>query len=115
MITLSHHDARYLALRNCYAHKDAIKMLADYPDVRWDAESKAWLCDNRLWDDLALALGPWIAPHSPDFWCDFQEYEPPPANPRRRTKQQIMAQKKQDAEAAGRFGRAIVEQMHKEA
>lgn len=35
--------------------------------------------------------------------------------PRRRTKQQIMAQKRVEQEAAGRFGAAIVEMMHKEA
>ena len=33
MITLQHHSPRYIALRNCYAQRDAIKALADYPDV----------------------------------------------------------------------------------
>ena len=107
MIHITQHDARYLALRNCYEHRDAIKMLADYPDVRWHAESKAWLVDSRLWDDLALAVGRWLT-GTPDFWLGFSIYAPPPAQ-KRRTKQQIMAQKRQDAEAAGKFGRAIVE------
>jgi hypothetical protein len=43
----------------------------------------------------------------------FTVYEPP-AKQQRRTKQQVMAQKKKDQAAAGRFGRAVVELMHKE-
>lgn len=113
MIYITQHDARYLALRNCYEHRDAIKMLADYPDVRWHAESKAWLVDSRLWDDLALAVGKWLT-GTPDFWCTFSIYAPTPAAPKRRTKQQIMAEKREQQAAASRFGRAIVEQMHKE-
>lgn len=112
MITLSHHSARYIALRNCYEHKDSIKMLADSPDVLWHKEGGAWLVDNRLWDELALALGKWLT-GTPDFWCDFQEYAPQPVQ-RRRTKQEIMAQKAQDKVAAGKFGRAVVGLMHKE-
>ena len=46
MITLSHHDARYIALAGAYQHKDAIKALADYPDVQWHKESGAWLVEN---------------------------------------------------------------------
>jgi hypothetical protein len=108
MIHLTHHDARYLALRNCYAHKDAIKMLADYPDVRWDKASGAWLVDNRLYDALADVLGKWLCA-APDFWCDFHTYEPPPAQPRRKSRRQYMAQKREEQAAAGRFGRVIVE------
>ncbi len=109
MITLSHHSPRYIALRNCYAQRDAIKALADYPDVLWHKESGAWLVDNRLWDELAQMLGPWFAPASVDFWCDFHTYVPPA---KRRTKREIMAQKAQDKAAAGRFGRVIVEYMN---
>ena len=108
MITISHHDARYIALCNCYEHRDAIKMLSDYPDVRWDKAAGAWLVDNRMFDQLAEVLGPWLAPASVSFWMEFTPYEPPP-KPVRRTKAQIMAEKRQDKAAAGRFGRAIVE------
>jgi hypothetical protein len=112
MITLSHHDARYLALRNCYAHKDAIKMLADYPDVRWHKASGAWLVDNRLYDALADVLGKWLCA-MPDFWLEFEEYVPPPGQPRRKSRRQYMAQKREEQAAAGRFGRVIVEMGHK--
>jgi hypothetical protein len=113
MIIISHHDARYLALRNCYQHKDAIKMLGEKPDVRWHAESRAWLVDNRLYDALADVLGKWLCA-TPEFWCDFHTYEPPPAKPRRRTKREYMAQKREEQAAAGHFGRVIVEYMHEE-
>ena len=109
MITVSHHDARYIALRGAYDHKAAIKSLSDYPDVLWDGEAKAWLVDNRLWDDLAQLLGPWIAPAPVSFWMDFTPYTPEPVQRRRRTKQQIMAQKRVEQEAAGKWGKAIVE------
>jgi hypothetical protein len=109
MITLSHHSPRYIALRNCYQHRYAIKALADYPDVIWDKESGAWLVDNRLWVELALALGPWFAAAPVEFWLEFTVYVPPA---RRRTKQQIMAEKRQQQAAAGRFGRVIVEYMN---
>jgi hypothetical protein len=114
MIQLSHHDARYIALHGAYQHKDAIKALADYPDVQWHKESGAWLVDNRLWPEIAEMLGPWLASASVSFWMDFTVYEPP-AKQQRRTKQQIMAQKAKDKQAAGRVGRAVVEMMHKEA
>jgi len=107
MITVSHHDARYIALRGAYEHKAAIKSLSDYPDVLWDGETKAWLVDNRLWDDLAQLLGPWIAPAPVAFWMDFTPYEEPPVQ-RRRTKQQVMADKRKAQEAASEVGRAIV-------
>ena len=113
MITISHHSERYIALRNCYEHRDAIKALADYPDVLWHKEGGAWLVDNRMFDQLAEVLGPWLAPASVSFWMEFTPYEPP-AKPVRRSKQQIMAEKRQQQAAAGRFGRVIVEAMHRE-
>lgn len=111
MITISHHDERYLALRNCYAQRDAIKAIADYPDVMWNAEAKIWLLDNRLFSELIEMLGPWLAPAPVEFWCDFNEYAPPPVQ-RKRTKREIMAAKAKDKAAAGKFGRAVVDMMH---
>ena len=113
MITLSHHDARYIALAGAYQHKDAIKALADYPDVQWHKESGAWLVDNRLWDELAQMLGPWLAPASVSFWMEFTPYERPPVL-RRKTNQEILIEKKREQAAAGRFGRAVVGLMHEE-
>ena len=115
MITLSLHDETHIALRNCYAERDAIKALAGPPDVRWCAEARAWLVHVALLGKLYEHLGHAIAPASPSFWlaCPLPP-EPSPVQPRRRTKQEIMAQKKQDAEAAGRFGTAIVGLMHEE-
>jgi len=115
MITITHHSARYLALRNCYEHRDAIKALSDYPDVRFDAESKAWLVDNRMFDDLVLALGAYIAPLPVEFWLTFTPYEAPAPVKRRRTKQEIVKAKRVQQAAAGRFGRIVVDAMHGEA
>ena len=112
MITLTLFDDTHIALRNAWPHKDAIKSLAAYPDVQWNGEAKAWLLDVGLLDKLYTYLGDAIAPASPAFWCECPL--PMPAAHRRRTKQQIMAQKRKDAEAAGHFGRLLVEAMHKE-
>lgn len=109
MITLSLHDETHIALRNCYAERDAIKALAPYPDVQFCAEARAWLVHVALLDKLYFYLGDAIAPASPSFWLVCPLYAPQPAAARRRTKQQIMADKKQQQAAAGRFGAAIVE------
>ena len=109
MILIEHHDARYLAVHAEYRHKDAIKLLADYPDVCWSPEARCWLVDNRLWDELVLALGPWIAPLPVEFWMTFTPYEPPPTTPRRRSTREIMAEKQVEHAAAAKWGQAIVE------
>ena len=44
MITLSLHDETHIALRNCYAERDAIKALAGPPDVRWCAVPRPRHC-----------------------------------------------------------------------
>ncbi len=109
MITLALHSDTHIALRNSYQHKDAIKSLASYPDVQWGPEAKAWLLDVALLPKLYETLGDSIAPASPSFWLACPLPTPIVAQPRRRTKREIMQQKRQDAEAAGKFGRAIVE------
>ena len=114
MITLALHSETHIALRNSYQHKDAIKALASYPDVQWGPDAKAWLLDVALLHKLYDTLGDSIAPASVDFWCECPLYVQRPVQPRRRTKREIMQHKRQDAEAAGRFGRVIVEMMHKE-
>ena len=109
MITLALHSETHIALRNSYQHKDAIKALASYPDVQWSADTGAWLLDVGLLNKLYETLGAYIAPASPSFWMQCPLPTPIVVQPRRRTKREIMQQKRQDAEAAGKFGRAIVE------
>jgi len=112
MITLALHSETHIALRNSYQHKDAIKALASYPDVQWGPEAKAWLLDVGLLDKLYETLGDSIAPASPSFWMQCPLPTPIVAQPRRRTKREIMIEKRQEQEAAGKFGRAIVDLMH---
>ena len=109
MITLTLFSDTHIALRNSYQHKDAIKALASYPDVQWSAGAGAWLIDVALLFKLYETLGAYIAPAAPSFWMQCPLPTPIVAQPRRRTKREIMQQKRQDAEAAGKFGRAIVE------
>ncbi len=115
MITLALHNETHIALRNSYAHKDAIKSLASYPDVQWSADAGAWLLHVGLLFKLYETLGVYIAPAAPSFWMQCPLPAPIVVQPRRRTKREIMAQKRQQQEAAGKFGRAIVELAHREA
>ena len=112
MITLALFDDTHIALRNAWPHKDAIKQLAAYPDVQWNGEAKAWLIDVGLLDKLYTYLGDSIAPASPAFWCECPL--PTQATHRRRTKQQIMAQKRKAQDAASHLGKLIVELKHEE-
>ena len=107
MITLALFDDTHVALRNAWPHKDAIKQLAAYPDVQWNGEAKAWLIDVGLLDKLYTYLGDAIAPASVAFWCECPL--PTQATYRRRSKQQIMADKRIKQQAAAQVGRAIVE------
>ncbi len=106
MITLHLHDETHISLQSDFRHKDAIKALAGYPDVQWNGEAKAWLIDVGLLDKLYTYLGDSIAPASPAFWCECPL--PTQATYRRRTKAQIMAEKRINKEAAGVVGSAIV-------
>ena len=107
MITLTLFNDTHIALRNAWPHKDAIKQLAAYPDVQWNGEAKAWLLDVGLIDKLYTYLGDSIAPASPAFWCECPL--PTQATYRRRSKQQIMAQKRIKQQAAAQVGGAIIE------
>ena len=107
MITLTLHSDTHIALRNAWPHKDAIKQLAAYPDVQWNGEAKAWLIDVGLLDKLYTYLGDAIAPASVAFWCECPL--PTQATYRRRTKQQIMAEKRIKQQAAAEVGSAIAE------
>ncbi len=113
MITLALHNDTHIALRNSYAYKDSIKALASYPDVQWGPDVKAWLLDVGLLNKLYETLGDSIAPASPSFWLACPLPTPIVAHKARRTTRQIMAEKRQQQAAAGRFGRAIVELMHR--
>ena len=62
MLHLTRHDAKYIAVQAEYRHKDTIKALAPWPDVRWDADSKSWLIRVELYDKLAETLGADFAP-----------------------------------------------------
>ena len=112
MITLALHSETHIALRNSYQHKDAIKALASYPDIQWGADVKAWLLDVGLLHKLYETLGDSIAPASPSFWLACPLPTPIVAHKARRTTRQIMAEKRQQQAAAGRFGRALVDLMH---
>ena len=114
MITLALHDQTHIALRNAYEWRKEIAALATRPDVRFDADARAWLVHVALLDKLYFCLGDVIAPASADFWLDCPLYTPAPPKPVRRTKAQIMAEKRKEQAAAGRFGRVIVEAMHRE-
>ena len=114
MITLALFNETHIALHGAYEQRDAIKALAPPPDVRWCAEAKAWLMHVALLDKLFFYLGDAIAPASVDFWCTCPVYAPTPAQPRRRSTREIMAEKQVEHAAAGRFGATIVEYMHKE-
>ena len=109
MITLALHSETHIALRNAYEFKAQIKAMAPYPDVQWSADAGAWLLHVALLCKLYETLGAYIAPASPSFWMQCPLPTPIVVQPRRRTKREIMQQKRQDAEAAGKFGRAIVE------
>jgi hypothetical protein len=109
VITLHLQDKHYIALQSDYAHKDAIKALAPYPDVQFCAEARAWLVHVALLDKLYFYLGDAIAPASPSFWLVCPLYAPQPAAARRRSKQQIMAEKREQQAAATKWGTAIVE------
>lgn len=115
MLELIYHNAQYMSTRNSFAYKDALKSIAPWPDVLFDGELRVWLVDWRCFDKLAETLGNELCA-TPDFWlaCPLPA-EPQPVRVRRRSKAQVMAQKRQDAQAAGRFGAAIVAAMHKEA
>jgi len=117
MLTLALFDATHIALYGSYAYKDTIKALADWPDVRWNVDAKAWLLHVALLPKLYAALPDDIAPASADFWMDCPLYQPGLPVQRRRSKQQVMAEKAQAARAAraaGRFGAALVAEMRKE-
>ena len=83
MITISHHDARYIAIEGAYSHKDAIKALAPYPDVQWSAEAHVWLVRNEMWEHVVRALGPYIAPLPVDFFMEYPDAAPVVVAPRR--------------------------------
>jgi hypothetical protein len=114
VITLALHSDTHIALRNSYQHKDAIKALASYPDVQWGGDVKAWLIDVGLLPKLYETLGDSIAPASPSFWMQCPLPTPIVAHKARRTTRQIMAEKRQQQAAAGKFGRAIVEMAHRD-
>ncbi len=109
MITLALHSETHIALRNAYEFKAQIKAMAPYPDVQWSADAGAWLIDVGLLDKLYETLGAYIAPAAPVFWMQCPLPTPIVVQPRRRTKREIMIEKRQQQEAAGKFGRAIVE------
>ena len=109
MITLALFNETHIALRNAWQHKDAIKALAPYPDVQWNGEAKAWLLDVGLLNKLYETLGAYIAPASPSFWMQCPLPTPIVVHKARRTTRQIMIQKRQQQEAASKWGAAIVE------
>ena len=109
MITLALHSETHIALRNAYEFRTQIKALASYPDVQWSADTGAWLLDVGLLNKLYETLGAYIAPASPSFWMQCPLPTPIVVHKARRTTRQIMIQKRQQQEAASKWGAAIVE------
>jgi len=109
MITLALHSETHIALRNAYEFRTQIKALASYPDVQWSADAKAWLIDVGLMENLYETLGDSIAPASPSFWMQCPLAQPLQVAKRRRTTREIMIEKRQQQEAASKWGTAIVE------
>ena len=109
MITLALHSETHIALRNAYEFRTQIKALASYPDVQWSADTGAWLLDVGLLNKLYETLGAYIAPASPSFWMQCPLPTPIVVHKARRTTRQIMIQKRQQQEAASKWGTAIVE------
>ena len=109
MITLALYNETHIALRNAYEFRTQIKALASYPDVQWGADVKAWLLDVGLLNKLYETLGDSIAPASPAFWLACPLPTPIVVHKARRTTRQIMIQKRQQQEAASKWGAAIVE------
>jgi hypothetical protein len=107
VITVSLHSPKYLALRSDFAHKDSIKALADYPDVKWDGDSKVWLVHVELMDKLIANLGDVINPLDVDFVMAMPLRAP--AEQRRVTRQQVMAEKAENKAAIRRAGKTLVE------
>jgi hypothetical protein len=68
VITLAFHDANTLAVRNVFEHKETLRGLSSYPDVRWFGEGKCWLVTAQLYDKLAEALGQHFAPLPVEFF-----------------------------------------------
>lgn len=63
-----------ITVRSEYKHRDAIKALAAWPDVKWLPERKVWSIDARLYDKLAGACGADFAPLTMEFLAAL----PPP-------------------------------------
>ena len=109
MITLALHSETHIALRNAYEFKAQIKAMAPYPDVQWSADAGAWLLDVGLLNKLYETLGAYIAPASPSFWMQCPLPTPIVAHKARRSTRQIMTEKRQQQEAAAKWGETIVE------
>lgn len=110
MITIHLHDKRYIALQNDFRHKDDIKSLAPYPEVKWDADRRMWLVDGSLMWKLISYLGEYIAPLSLDVIFEYPIPKPTePGKKRRRTKREVMAQKAEEKEQVRKYGKAVLE------
>jgi hypothetical protein len=107
MISLSLHSPKYIALRSDFAHKEQIKALADYPDVKWDGESKTWLMHVELMDKLIANLGDVLSPLEVDFVMTMPLKAPGEA--RRQTRQQVMADKAANKALIRQAGKTLVE------
>lgn len=105
MISLLLYDEKYIALASDFRHKDAIKALAPYPDVKWSATDKLWLVDAELLPAVLHYLAGDLAPLTLDFIFGYPIPQPrPPAKraPRRRNRKEERAQL-EDAQRAGRM------------
>lgn len=76
MITLTLHDDMYIALQADYAHRDDIKALAPYPEVRWHSEKRVWLVDARLLPKVINWFADVLAPLTLDFVFGYPIHAP---------------------------------------
>lgn len=104
MIAFEQHTDTHLLLLGTYPHRNRLKALDLYPDLRYDGALKCWLVDVRTLPMLYGGLGDVIAEMSPEFWMTLPlpsaAKQPNPKRRRRRTYEE----RAQAAEA----GRAVV-------
>ena len=113
MIQLQLHDQTYIALTgDTYAHRDVIKALADYPEVKWDSGSRRWLIHAGLLDKLIYYLGEHVT-GSVDFWMGYPLEPVSLVKARKLSRAQVEVERRkkarEDLKEAQRWGRMLTD------